>query len=485
MSPASWDGALRGAADALGLGMWRLDLQSNLASWDAVGAELLDREGPQSAAAFVGWLEAGLGEQSLPDWAHDEEWVSAHLSYRTAEGPRYLQLAGRRSGRLWQGSIQDVTQERMLRQRVVEAERLEAIGRLSAGVSHNFNNMLTIIIACLDDAEGQLVGRQSTDPELVRDIHDAQEAARRASAVVNNMTLLTRSDEEVPREHRHIQPLCSGALEGLRHVAVEGLNILQSIPADLWVWQPPGVLEQVVGNLLANANYALRSVASPTLWLSAQRSESFGVATLELTVSDNGSGVPPEIEPHLFQPFVTSKGNEGTGLGLATASELVSAMGGQLAYRPRQGGGAEFVIVLPLAASSPKPEPLSKQGILSGDLYGRRILIVDDEPIIQRLITRILELAGARVTSAGDLASARAVLRRPYDVVLLDQTLGPEEGLQLLPDLRASKMTRVLVFSGEGIEPSVMPLVDGVVSKPVGAKALVQAIQNVLSTAAK
>lgn len=216
------------------------------------------------------------------------------------------------------------------------------------------------------------------------------------------------------------------------------------------------MLEQVLHNLLVDANHAVTASEHPTVWLHGTRSDTFGVPSLELVVGDNGSGVSPEIEPCLFQPFVTSKGKAGTGLGLATAAESLRRMGGQLAYREREGGGAEFVIMLPLAAAPSNPKPLERQpGPGPGDLAGRQVLVVDDEPSIRRLVKRILEQGGANVSTAGDLASARMALAAScYDAVLLDRTLGPERGIDLVSHVRATApAAQVILFSGEPVGP--------------------------------
>ncbi|MBV1860331.1 MAG: response regulator [Nannocystaceae bacterium] len=482
VSSEGWDVALGAAVRALGLGMWRLDFARQVASWDATAAELLQREGPESTQAFTQWLTAGLGGESLPQWSEDEEWVSPPVRFRGPQSPRYIRFAGRRKGLVWEGSMHDITREWMLHNRVAEAERLEVIGRFSAGVAHNFNNMLTIIDACLADAQTRLTKQAQPDPEVIRDIQDAQDAAARAGLVAENLNRLAHPDNEPP-ETCAVQALCTSALEDLRRVAVENLEIVHSIPQNLWVRQAPGVLEEVLNNLLINANHAVAGREHPKIWVRGTRSDSFSVPSLELVVSDNGCGVAPDVEPYLFQPFVTSKGKAGTGLGLATSAESLRRMGGQLAYREREGGGAEFVIMLPLAPAPPgRNPPRQKSEPVEADLAGRQVLIVDDEPIIRRLVKRILERAGATTTAAGDLASARRALADAPDAVLLDRTLGPERGIDLLPDVRAiSPAAQVIFFSGEPVGPEESALVDGVVPKPVGAAALISAISEVLS----
>lgn len=484
MSLRQWDDALRASARTLRLGVWRLDFQTGVASWDAVAAELLNRGARQSTQEFVQWLEEGVQDEGLPNWAEDQEWRSTSIGFRTSDGPRCLRFEGRRSGFIWEGSLQDITEQRMLRERVAQAERMEAIGEFSAGVAHNFNNMLAIIVACLGDAEERLEGQENTDLEILRDIQDAQDAAQRASVVVENMGRLSHADGGESPQVFEVQPLCAAALEGLRRIAVNDLQIIHSISPELRVRQIPGVLEQALSNLLVNANYAVKERSQPTVWLSASQKEDFGVRTLELVVGDNGGGVPPEVEPFLFRPFVSSKGEEGTGLGLATASESLRRIGGQLVHRAREGGGAEFVIVLPLVSpshqrsASGRPVQRSSHG-----LAGRNVLVVDDEPVIRRMLKRILEQEGATVDSASDLASAREQLRTPsYDAVLLDQTLGRERGNALVQDIRrSSASTRILFFSGEPVSSEEKLLVDGVIAKPIAKEPLLRALLEVIA----
>ncbi|MGH1346025.1 MAG: ATP-binding protein [Nannocystales bacterium] len=493
MSGDHWGPSLEAATRALEVGVWRLDFSADVASWNPVATELLQCASPEPTRTFVSKLEAGLEDGELPAWSEDETWASGPIRFSGPEGRRYLRFAGRREGHVWQGAMLDVTHERMLRLRLAAAERLEAIGRFSAGVAHNFNNMLTIIVACLEDAQTRLTHQAHGDDGVLRDIIDAQQAAHRAKVVVGDLRGLAHSYDNERSELCEVHKLCEEAVEGLRRVAVDGLEFMHSVPAGLWVRQSPGMLEQVLSNLLVNANHAVAGRKSPTIWLRGTGEEVLGVPTLELIVSDNGEGVPADIEPVLFQPFVTSKGKDGTGLGLATSAESLRQVNGQIAYRAREGGGAEFVVLLPLSSppetseSETRPAmkpPKQTHKTADGDLCGRQVLLVDDEPIIQRLVKRILQQAGASVTTVGDLASARTALDSRYDVVLLDRTLGHERGIELLPDVRAnSPGAQVLFFSGDPVGAAEMALVDAMVPKPVGRAALISAVSEALSRA--
>lgn len=474
-----WSGALEAAGRALGFGLWRLDLAEGVATWDHACADLLAMQSPSSAKGFVELIEGGLAEGVLPDWTSDREWVSPYVRLQGTEEPRFVRFAAQRRGAVWEGAMQDVTAERMLRLRVAEAERLEVVGRFSAGVAHNFNNMLMIVTAALREVDRSLQRRDEPEGQLRSDLRAAMGAADRAAAVVAELTHLAQRDDGGAQELVEVESLIREAQEGLRRVAPDELAIEVDTTPGLWVRQTPGALQQVLGNLLSNAGYALRGRSRPTVWVSARSTELFGTKTLEVVVGDNGAGVPKELETRLFEPFWTTKGREGTGLGLATAAESVRRLDGQLAHREREGGGAEFVIVLPLAdppSDSAPPRPKART-----DLHGVRVLVVDDESMIRRLLLRVLQRAGATVTVAGDLAGARSALEPAHDVVLLDRTLGRERGRELVPDIRrVSTTTRILYFSGESVDPEERALVDGVVHKPLPSPELVSRVREAL-----
>ncbi|MBO6936017.1 MAG: response regulator [Deltaproteobacteria bacterium] len=473
-----WSGALEAAGRALGFGLWRLDLVDGVATWDHVCADLLAMQSPSSANGFLELLGAGLDEGVLPDWTSDREWVSPYVRLHGTEEPRFVRFAAQRRGTVWEGAMQDVTAERMLRLRVAEAERLEVVGRFSAGVAHNFNNMLMIVMAALREVDRTLQRRDEPEGPLRSDLRAAMGAADRAAAVVAELTHLAQRDDGGAQELVEVESVIREALLGLRRVAPDGLAIEVDTTPGLWVRQPAGALQQVLGNLLSNAGYALRGRSRPTVWVCARSTEVFGTKTLEVVVGDNGAGVPKELETRLFEPFWTTKGQEGTGLGLATAAESVRRLDGQLAHREREGGGAEFVIVLPLADA---PDSTSLPPKARTDLDGVRVLVVDDESMIRRLLLRVLQRAGATVTVAGDLAGARSALEPAHDVVLLDRTLGRERGRELVPDIRrVSSTTRILYFSGESVDPEELALVDGVVHKPVASPELVSRVREAL-----
>ncbi|MAQ18740.1 MAG: hypothetical protein CMN30_28580 [Sandaracinus sp.] len=480
LSGASWARSLGASARALGLGLWKADFESGLADWDEVAGDLFERSGPEAVDDFLARLRAGI-EGDLPDWERDDTWVSAYVRLHHVDAPRFVRFSGQRRGRLWEGAMQDVTHERMLRLRVSEAERLEALGRFSAGITHNFNNMLMIIAACLDGASARLEARP--DDALARDLADARAAADRAASVVAQLAFLARRDEPRSAEPVNVGLVCADAANGARRLTRDRVRFLVSVTPEAWVRQVPGTLEQVIGNLVTNASHAVRGRDEPAIWIRGERQDAFGVPTIELVVSDNGPGVPADLRATLFEPFVTSKGGEGTGLGLATAAESVRRLGGQLAYRDRRGGGAEFVVILPLCEEAPnatRATPARRS--TASDLDGRRILVVDDEPIIRRLVGRVLERAGARVDLVGDLATARRHLGPHHDAVLLDRTLRGERGLSLVEEVRAvTPSPRVLIFSGERVGPEEAALVDGVIAKPIALPELVAAIVAALT----
>jgi len=227
-------------------------------------------------------------------------------------------------------------------------------------------------------------------------------------------------------------------------------------------------LEQVVVNLLSNAIDALRGLKPPRqltvdTWVEDAR--------VSVSVADNGKGVSPEISSRLFRPFATTKGRRGTGLGLYISRQIAREAGGDLVLAPSPGGGARFVLSLPVASGAvgtalplapapapasadvaqPPPPPPPTQAAPS--LAGVRVLIVEDEEPVRRPMLRYLARKGAQVEEASDGAEALTRLReRPVDVILADLRMPRMGGMELYAQLeeeRPELAARVLFLSGD------------------------------------
>jgi hypothetical protein len=168
---------------------------------------------------------------------------------------------------------------------------------------------------------------------------------------------------------------------------------------------------------------------------------------LELEVRDDGVGIPPEVLPHVFEPFFSTKGAKGTGLGLATCYGIVTQAGGTIRVESEVGRGTTFFVRLPVVDSDPASEraPRSSRAV-------RQVLVVDDESIVRDTVARMLQAEGFEVRTAATLAEGRAVLRDrsiAIDLLLADVMLGEERGIDLIADCRRDRPdSRIVMMSG-------------------------------------
>jgi CheY-like chemotaxis protein len=301
------------------------------------------------------------------------------------------------------------------------------------------------------------------------------------------MARMVRQEQAGPAVTLSVGELCDAAVSRLRRVAAEGVRLSIDVQPDLWVRHTRGALDQVLDNLLNNALDAVRGEASPEIELSVRAVQPFGADAVEVRVRDNGPGVPAHLVDTLFEPFVSSKGARGTGLGLATAAELVRRADGQIIHRrPLSGRGAEFLLLLPAVASERREAPPERpvESKKTGRLGGIRVLVVDDEPALAGMVKRMLAREGAEVLTASDSSEALQALQEPVDVVLLDRGLGRERGADLVPRLRAEAGRAALLYFTGGLVPEEERAeVDGVVPKPVRRGELVAVLREAAGVA--
>jgi signal transduction histidine kinase len=250
--------------------------------------------------------------------------------------------------RAW-GVQTDITEMRRLQQELDRAYRLESIGRLAGGIAHDFNNVLTAVIGYAELARGRV-----QDETILRYLDGIQKAAERAAAL--NKQLLTYARKQV------IQPAptdlgawLQGTLDILRRVLPESVRLRTEIEPNLWqVNADSNLLMQIVLNLIVNARDAMPNGGTITIRLhnkTLRRARTPNVPNgryVLLEVEDTGTGIPPEVLPHIFEPFYTTKPmGQGTGMGLAAVQGAVQQLGGYIEVRTEVGKGTCFSVYFP------------------------------------------------------------------------------------------------------------------------------------------
>jgi signal transduction histidine kinase len=320
---------------------------------------------------------------------------------------------------------------RAQREQLHQNEKLAALGTLLAGIAHELNNPLSVIMHQSALLHGELLD----DPRQAR-AEKVMQAVSSCSRIVRNFLALAR--HEPPRRVAlSVNDVVQAAMDlmayGLRtdDITVE-LDLVEPVPD---VDGDPQQLERVVLNLLSNAQYVLRSRPKPRR-LTIRSSIDAPAGRVLLSVADNGGGIPPEIRSRIFDPFFTTKPTgEGTGLGLSLCHGIITAHNGTIAVSGETDSGTTFVISLPMGstviadAGGEVPETPSPVPAL-------RILVVDDDPHVAMAFSDILTSQGHTVDIAG---SSRAALQQiatgTYAVVLTDMRMPDLDGPTLYREI--------------------------------------------------
>ena len=364
-----------------------------------------------------------------------------------------------------------------------QAQKLDAIGSLTAGVAHNFNNMLSVIIPALE-----LLG-SSANADDGAVVDDALHAANRAAELIEQLMTFGGQARPVARAVFRLDDLVARVVDMCRRTFDREISIDVDFPRTaVSIDASPTKIEQVLVNLLINARDALKAgtrvgakICVSVESVDAAQAKSRGVAMeptperfARLVVADNGIGMSAEEQAHLFEPFFTTKEvGRGTGLGLATSYAIVRERGGFITCTSEEGKGSEFSVYLPMAsqADAPSDHPATAQERQPSFTRARRhVLLVDDEAGVRRLVGRLLADEGLDVTLAASAREAVSALDGGCtpDLVLLDRSMPERNGLAVLPDIRArAARARVVFFTGQEVPSSERDQVDDVLPKPV------------------
>jgi signal transduction histidine kinase/ActR/RegA family two-component response regulator len=368
-------------------------------------------------------------------------------------------------------------------QRLIQQQKMEAIGRLSAGVAHEFNNFLAVVLSSVEYLAGLVGTRIPPDLDIVEALDDATSAAHQAKLVTRQLVAFARPSEgttaKVP-----VADLLREVLQLARRTFDRRIIIEFSVDEALEVDGDRGRLFQALMNLCINARDAMPT--GGTLRLSARRAPrrgTFDGAMIE--VSDTGPGIDEAVLPRLFEPFFTTKpGGRGTGLGLPLVYGIVKSHGGDIEVTSRTGIGTTFAVWLPCRLGGATSATIDERLVLPrGEESARSILVVEDEPLVRRSIVRILRHDGYSVMTAQDGAEAVelcALHGTELGAVVLDLNMPRMGGVETAAQLRkAHPSLRIIVLSGYAGEHRTALLAAGVAAvldKPCDARQLLAAI---------
>lgn len=342
----------------------------------------------------------------------------------------------------------DITQRRereqatiRFREQLAQAEKLRALGEMAAGVAHNFNNLLTVVVG-----NAELISLHEDVPEPIRkDTERILESARRCSAIVRRIQTFGRPIDmadidrvDLCKVAREIVDITSPKWKTGPELAGHSVSVeldLQPVPPIL---SQGSAWEEILSNLIFNAVDAMPS--GGTITISTRHEDESAV----ISVSDTGTGMDEETRRRIFEPFFSTKQESaGTGLGLSTVWGLVSTLGGTVSVDSTLGQGTSFAIRMPVAeigpidaSAAPKPQT---------DVPSLRVLVVDDEPRVLELVPPVL--SGHVVDTAihgGE--GLRCLAEAQYDIVLTDWVMAEASGLEVALEARSRNPHTVVVL---------------------------------------
>ncbi len=338
----------------------------------------------------------------------------------------------------------DVTDERKFEKARERMQRLEAIGTLAGGISHDFNNILTPIMGYAELCKRSV----QPDCQLQEDLDQILLAANRAKKLVQQILSFSREakDEKVPLD---VRPVIKEALKLIRAALPAEIRIRQEIATGgECILADPTEIHQVMMNLCTNAQYAMAEKGG-TLTVTLQVIDIDKDAAvsypglypgryLQLTVEDTGNGIPEEIVDRIFEPYFTTREEErGTGLGLATVHGIVTGCGGAVTVESELQRGTAFNLYFPVVR--PPGECGEKDGTVSVRGGNEKILFVDDEPTIAELGKQMLSRLGYDVRAMTDPMAALTLVRDnpdAFNLLITDMTMPKLTGEKLAREVR-------------------------------------------------
>jgi len=435
------------------------------------GCRILGATGPDAVVGrnyleFIAPSDREAGEERLNRiLEHGESMDQAERQLVTVDGREIIVATSGvpfRRGEQRQALILfvDITemkraQEKIGRQREAlhQAEKISAFGSLLAGVAHELNNPLSVVVG-----RTTMLGETDLEPAVADSIGKIRTAAERCAGIVRKFLAMAR--QQAPeRVYVRLETLIDLCLDLLTYgLESAGIRVVKTIPADL-----PGTmadseqLMQVISNLLINAKQAMEDWSGPrelTIDTHFDRESN----SISITVGDSGPGIPRDILGRIFDPFFTTKGlGAGTGIGLAVSRGIVEAHGGTITAENAETGGARFTIEIPVLGEATDAEdetPASAEQKVDR----KRLLIIDDEDEIRSMLVEILGTEGYLVDEA---ANGRDALSRladtDYDLIISDLIMPVLDGAGLHEELsrhHPEQVERLIFITGDALSPA-------------------------------
>ena len=437
------------------------------------------------------------------DQARAEEQLQAALAGQPRDGPPlrlksslgWLLAEFRSAPRIEDGRIvgifgiaRDVSERVSLEEQVRQTQKMQALGTLAGGIAHDFNNILTAI-----NGNAELALADAADPGVRESLQEIQEAGGRAKDLVRQILIFSRR-QEVRREVTDLAPIVEEALKLLRTNLPKTIQVSTRIAPDAPVVEADATqIHQIVMNLGTNAGHAMGERGTLAIDLDHVTIKSGEVPAIDLrpgsyarlTVRDTGVGMSPEILKRIFEPFFSTKGDAGTGLGLSVVHGIMRDHDGAITVESAVGKGTAFHLYFPAAEASLSAGKPGPAAIPRG--RGQHVMVVDDEEGLAFLMNRVLTRLGYRATSFANPHEALQAFRTTpaaFDGVITDLSMPGMGGLELVRELKAIRPSIPIAVASGRPEDREMEATAGVrlmIQKPATIEEIADALARLLA----
>lgn len=513
-SEARYALAVQGTSD----GVWQFDMRSRVTEVSPRLLELLGRphDAPWVSSDWVAHVvpenDLSLLKDAVTRHLQQDAPLDLELQLRTeSRGVRWFRIRGGAvrdsDGQpiLLAGSMSDVTEHRALQTRIQHDSRMNALGTLAGGIAHDFNNLLAAILGYAQLASDEVPASSAAASHL----QQVTDAALRARTIVREILAFSRPDE--PRRSAvDVAQLAEETIRLLHPTLPSGVRLRVADAATPRIVFGDAVqLQRVLLNLCANSVHAVRGrdgeivLHIATESLDEHTAPAHGLVPgsyVRVQVTDNGVGIASDVLPRVFEPFFTTKPvDEGTGLGLSVVHGIVVAAGGSVAVESVQHVGTTVIVRFPqldvraarsAGAAGSASDAHVAGSVLAAGASGRRVLVVDDDVAVGRLLQMALQRADYDVTlfsAPGEALEALASRALQCDCIVTDFAMPEMNGIEMLVRARAAGVAVPAIMvtgyaDGVSLEMRDRAQVNTMVEKPIELRALVELVHAALAT---
>lgn len=393
-------------------------------------------------------------------------------------------------------SFVDVSKQKEMEAMLLQSQKMEAVGRLTGGVSHDFNNLLTVIMGNL-----QFLRKRLGSDEKAKLLADKVMKAAKSGADLNNRLLSFSREQSLNSDVFYIGDLISDMHEFIDRLLGEGIVLsIQLQGDDKVVSTDKTQLQNAILNLGVNAKDAMPSggtfsITLQSTWLDSSFGKSNQNANasefIEIRFTDSGTGIPADIQEQIFEPFFTTKDhNQGTGLGLSTVYGFIRQSGGNITLASEEGAGATFIFYLPV---SHEPPTVAEASDTSEEAFSGSglVLVVEDDSSVREIAVEALKISGFSVISAANANEGLALTETHEEIKLVFSDVimpGGMSGIDMAEKILVNRpLLPILLATGYTEQSNKDRLLDNenivIISKPYDTQTLPSLVASMITSA--